>query len=134
MASGRLRVARAESALAAALVVAVAVAASDVTRPRPAPAPHQEYEVETPEDEYHEGEEHADAEGRVPRKPRSTRPTVIATFTRESYPPDSAAGLLISDRARSVSVQIYRAGLEDEEQRANDVHGGRGRRRAGPRR
>ena len=88
MAPARVRVARAESALAAARVVAAAVAALDVTAPRPAPAPapHEEYEVDTPEDEYHEGEEHADAEGRVPRKPPSTRPTLVATFTPRELP------------------------------------------------
>jgi hypothetical protein len=85
--------------------------------------PSEEYEVETPYDEYHEGEEE-ELEGRVPRNKDSKRPTVEAGFTRESYSPGQTARLVINAKARSISVEIVRAGLEDAQPRANDVMDG----------
>lgn len=53
--------------------------------------------------------------------PDSKRPKLTATFPRESYAPGQTARLAISDRARNVSIQVFRAGGEATPTLANDV-------------
>jgi hypothetical protein len=60
-------------------------------------------------------------EGTAPRHASSSRPTVEAAFARESYASGDRARLVIFASARRVSLQIFRAGLEDEAIKANDV-------------
>jgi hypothetical protein len=51
----------------------------------------------------------------------STKPTVTAYFTRESYGPRDRASLIVLDRAPAVAVQIFRAGGEAVKTIENDV-------------
>ena len=53
------------------------------------------------------------------------RSTVDAAFTRESYFPGALARLAVIDTARSLSVQVFRAGLEGTKITARDVMGGK---------
>jgi len=53
--------------------------------------------------------------------PDSKRPKLTATFPSESYAPGQTARLAISDRARNVSIQVFRAGGEATPTLANDV-------------
>ncbi len=50
-------------------------------------------------------------EGRAPT-PTELQPSVEAAFPRESYAPGSTAALVISNRARGLTVQLFRAGPE----------------------
>jgi N,N-dimethylformamidase beta subunit-like protein len=59
-------------------------------------------------------------EGKLPRQKPTTRPTVRASFPRESYAPGETARLVIASAASSVDVRIYHAGLERTEIVAND--------------
>jgi len=62
-----------------------------------------------------------DDDGRDNLAQMSHRPTVEAAFPLESYGPSSVAHLVISDRARAVSIQILHVGPEDTPVRGNDV-------------
>jgi hypothetical protein len=53
--------------------------------------------------------------------PDSKRPKLTAMFPRESYGPGRTAQLVITDRARNVSLQFFRAGDEAKPTEANDV-------------
>jgi len=64
-------------------------------------------------------------EGTVARVEASDRPSVEATFTRESYRPGDAARLVITDRARGVRLQIVRAGEERHRLGPRDIMAGR---------
>jgi len=55
------------------------------------------------------------------RAPDSKKPKLTAFFPRESYARGSQAQLVITDRADNVSVQIFRAGTEDEATVPHDV-------------
>ena len=59
-------------------------------------------------------------DGRAPRTKASTRPSVTAAFPLESYAPDTTARLVISSPARSVTLQVFRAGAEYEKIAAHD--------------
>ena len=50
-------------------------------------------------------------EGRAPT-PTELQPSVEAAFPRESYAPGSTAALVISNRARGLTLQLFRAGPE----------------------
>src|SRR5207244_5893691 len=63
----------------------------------------------------------ADFDGRDPRYPDSKRPKVQVSFPRESYAPGSHARLIFASKARTVSVQFFRAGTEAEPTNANDL-------------
>jgi hypothetical protein len=60
-------------------------------------------------------------EGRDEAVPDTHRPTVVAAFARESYRPGQPARLVITDTARDVTMQIYRAGTDPAWVRASDV-------------
>jgi N,N-dimethylformamidase beta subunit-like, C-terminal len=62
-----------------------------------------------------------DDDGRDTVAQMSHRPTVEAAFPLESYGPSSVAHLVITDRARAVSIQILHVGPEDTPVRGNDV-------------
>ena len=64
-------------------------------------------------------------EGKQPRQPASSKPTVRASFPRESYRPGDSARLIIASRATGVEIQIFRAGVEDTKILANDLMLGR---------
>ena len=53
--------------------------------------------------------------------PDSKRPKLTAMFPRESYSPGRNAQLVITDRARNISLQFFRAGGEAKPTEANDV-------------
>jgi hypothetical protein len=53
--------------------------------------------------------------------PDSKRPKLTAMFPRESYGPGRTAQLVITDRARNVSQQFFRAGGEAKPTKANDI-------------
>jgi hypothetical protein len=50
-------------------------------------------------------------EGRAPT-PTELVPAVEAAFPRESYAPGDAAQLVISNRARGITLQVFRSGPE----------------------
>jgi hypothetical protein len=52
----------------------------------------------------------ATLDGRVEREPVSHRPAIGAAFARESYRPGSTAALVSFDRARDVTLRVYRVG------------------------
>ena len=60
-------------------------------------------------------------DGVVARAPTSSRPTVEAAFTRESYGPGEVALLRLFDRVRFVRLQVFRAGTEGFALRARDA-------------
>jgi hypothetical protein len=64
-------------------------------------------------------------EGKQPRQEASTKPTVRASFPRESYRPGDSARLIVASRATGVEIQIFRAGVEDTKILANDLMLGR---------
>ena len=64
-------------------------------------------------------------EGKQPRQKASTKPTVRASFPRESYRPGASARLIVAARATGVEIQIFRAGDEDTRILANDLMLGR---------
>ncbi|MGN6430360.1 MAG: N,N-dimethylformamidase beta subunit family domain-containing protein [Gaiellaceae bacterium] len=66
---------------------------------------------------YHED----DDDGRDLAAQNSHRPTVEAAFPLESYGPGSVARLVITDRARAVSIQVKHVGPETGIVRGNDV-------------
>jgi hypothetical protein len=51
----------------------------------------------------------------------SKRPKVEASFPSESYGPGSKARLIFVSRAKSVTLQFFRAGTEDKRPKASDV-------------
>jgi hypothetical protein len=51
----------------------------------------------------------------------SKKPKLTAFFPRESYAPGAKAQLVITDKAKNLSVQIFRAGGESENTVPNDV-------------
>lgn len=59
-------------------------------------------------------------EGKTPRQRPTSRPTVAATFPRESYAPGQIARLVVYSRARNVVVRLFQAGTERSRIRAND--------------
>lgn len=59
--------------------------------------------------------------GNAGRVPDSTKPKVTAYFEHESYGPRDGARLIVTDTARTLSVQIMRAGGETEPTVPNDV-------------
>jgi hypothetical protein len=63
--------------------------------------------------------------GNAGRPKDSTKPKVTAYFARESYAPSDRARLVVVDSARSLVVQVYRAGDEKVATRPNDVMLGR---------
>jgi len=65
-------------------------------------------------------DEHDD-DGRDAAAQTSHRPTVEAAFPLESYGPGHVARLVITDTARSVSIQIRHVGPEEGVVRGNDV-------------
>jgi hypothetical protein len=60
-------------------------------------------------------------EGRAPSRTASQRPTIEASFRRESYAPGQTAQLVISASTRNVVVRLFRAGPESTRVRSNDV-------------
>jgi N,N-dimethylformamidase beta subunit-like protein len=60
-------------------------------------------------------------EGKQPRLQPTDRPTVFASFPRQSYRAGDRAALVIRAIATDVRVQIFRAGVEDAPIYANDV-------------
>src|ERR671931_922884 len=66
---------------------------------------------------YHED----DDDGRDLAAQSSHRPTVEAAFPLESYGPGRVARLVITDRARAVSIQVKHVGPETGVVRGNDV-------------
>jgi hypothetical protein len=64
-------------------------------------------------------------EGKQPRLQPSKRPSVLASFPRESYQAGETARLVIRTAARAVTVQLFRAGVENTVIVANDVMLGR---------
>jgi hypothetical protein len=60
-------------------------------------------------------------DGRAERLLPTNRPTVEAAFPRESYAPGTAARLVIWTSGAGVSLQVFRAGTEDGNVRAQDV-------------
>src|SRR5919204_4179386 len=62
-----------------------------------------------------------DDDGRDLAAQISNKPTVEAAFPLESYGPNSVARLVISDRARRVSIQILRVGPEEGPIWGNDT-------------
>jgi hypothetical protein len=76
----------------------------------PAPAP--------PSSSLNPAEEHEAHEGRAPTAFELQR-SVEAAFARESYPPRATARLLISNRARGMTLGIFRVGPELERTRGN---------------
>ena len=111
--------ARRRTAVVVACIPALIAIDTEVRTPSMVSETETRYDVETPADEYHEGEE--ELEGRVSPQHDSRRPTVTAAFQRESYRPGSLARLTIAGPATRVSIQLFRAGPERTEPRANDV-------------
>ena len=74
--------------LAAAIGIAVVVSGAGDSHPQPA----------------------ATLDGQVEREPVSNRPAIEAAFARESYRPGSTAALVSFDRARDVTLRVYRVG------------------------
>ena len=64
-------------------------------------------------------------EGKQPRQTPSSKPTVRASFPRESYRPGESARLIVASRATGVEIRIFRAGVEDASILANDLMLGR---------
>lgn len=64
-------------------------------------------------------------EGKQPRQKPSAKPTVRASFPRESYRPGDSARLIVASRATGVEIRILRAGVENASILANDVMLGR---------
>jgi hypothetical protein len=62
-----------------------------------------------------------DLDGRDALQPDSKKPKITAAFPREGYRPGALAHLQIYSRARRVTVQFFRAGLEQEATKANDI-------------
>jgi hypothetical protein len=60
-------------------------------------------------------------EGKQPRLQPTNRPTVFASFRRQSYRPGERARLVVRAIATHVRIQIFRAGAEDTPIHANDV-------------
>jgi hypothetical protein len=67
------------------------------------------------------GIEADELDGRDPRQMDSKRPKVEASFPSESYGPGSKAPLIFVSRAKSVTLQFFRAGTEDKRPKASDV-------------
>jgi hypothetical protein len=57
-------------------------------------------------------------EGRAPTA-EEIRPTVEAAFARESYAPHSSATLVVSSRARGITLQLFRVGSEPVRTKGN---------------
>jgi hypothetical protein len=64
-------------------------------------------------------------EGKQPRQKPSSKPTVRASFPRESYRSGESARLIVASRATGVEIQIFRAGVENATILANDLMLGR---------
>ena len=64
-------------------------------------------------------------EGRQPRQKPSSKPTVRASFPRESYRAGESARLIVASQGTGVEIQIFRAGVEDTKIVANDLMLGR---------
>src|SRR5687768_14560835 len=60
-------------------------------------------------------------EGKQPRQQPTNRPTVHASFPRESYRAGERARLSVRAIATNVRVQIFRAGAENMPIHANDL-------------
>lgn len=69
--------------------------------------------------------DHQLLEGKQPRQKPSSKPTVRASFPRESYRAGESARLIVASQATGVEIRIFRAGVEDENILANDVMLGR---------
>ena len=65
-----------------------------------------------------EAEEYEEHEGRAPTSAELV-PSVEAAFTRESYRPGTAARLVVFNRARGITLQVFRVGAEDVTTRGN---------------
>ena len=59
-------------------------------------------------------------DGRDTNQRDSLRPKITATFPQESYRPGQRARLFVYSRAKQVTVQVFRAGLETTKTTAND--------------
>jgi hypothetical protein len=110
------RIRRSAATSAAVLLAALAAAAT----PSAAPSPSMAQALPAVEHEELDADE-LSLMGNAGRPKDSTKPKVTAYFTRESYGPRDRAQLVVTDRARSLAVQIYRAGGEPVETVPNDV-------------
>jgi hypothetical protein len=65
--------------------------------------------------------EHDEPDGRDERLQPTHRPTVEAAFPRESYAPGQTARLVIWSKGSTTTLQVFRAGTEQTNIRAQDV-------------
>jgi len=72
------------------------------------------------------GSVRGDFDGRDERLQPTNRPTVEAAFRKESYAPGENARLVIWTGGNGVSLQVFRAGTESTNVRAQDVMLGSG--------
>src|ERR687887_350256 len=89
--------------LVCALLFAVSIAATPAMRPASAVDPEE-------------------LEGRAPTKAELV-PSVEAAFPRESYRPGSVASLRLFNRARGITMQLFRVGPETVRTRNNEMQG-----------
>jgi hypothetical protein len=71
-------------------------------------------------------------EGKQPRQKPSSKPTVRASFPRESYRAGESARLIVASQATGLEIRIFRAGVENASILANDLMLGRPTAKATP--
>ena len=108
------RISSAAAVCAAALLAALPAAATSVS------ANHEHQRAAAAPVEELDGDE-IELMGNAGHAKDSIKPKVTAFFTQESYGPGDRATLVVTDKAPSVAVQIFRAGGESGETVPSDV-------------